>query len=1310
MADRLGDAGGPPQKQPRYAPIFVAASLTGLYTQRHVFHDPSNVVTARFYGGRPDVLWDGLNAELSNELTLIRRFGTSQFSAATYPEPPTCGYSFEQDDGSIQVIIDTPSFVYRDNQDGTKTTIFTKSAGAGQGYFVAAGSAGGAVLYYGDGIDLLKYTPWNTNGTSWNWGIASPAQAPGINTVSTGAASTVWQASSWYSTMGIIVDSNGNAQQLNSINADGTNTNANYGNTGNGGPTWNPTRLGTTTDGSITWINIGQITLWQPNTLYQPGAAIYDPVTNCIYMMSRSNAFTSNPTYPQFNGIPSVGPNAGNRTTEGNGSGCKWQCCGVVGAPSFSMIGLWMPSTAFAELPNPNTGITPSNGYPGYFNSAVVEPYLTMPPTDGNPQYLQIAGIAGGTSGTYSGPHWNTGLGNLTQDGQVQWMCLGSATWTANAQTTQWTANGSPFSVIEDSNSNLQMCIGSGTTGGSEPYPWATTYGAQTTDNNVTWVCLGPATLWPGAVVPCFLPTGGFFPPLSINSFGGASVIGSGYIQYVIQTGISGSSPPTWATAVGGTVDDPDSSGVVWEAVAPFSAATITLSWQFGYTYAYAYKCRAPNDTYVTEAPPGQNSPLGPYLGGGTGAISTASPVTTSISSSPGAVNTISGIYSPDPQVDTIVIYRSADGGGSANMFELTELPNIPSLGGQTIGGFVGLGRYGTRHITKGAKQAIWNFADFLPDKPTSQYPGLNIFQPAPINDSNDPPPTGFRPLSPKLHFSRIFGGVGNTVYFSGGPDVLTGNPNEAFDPTDEFQFRSTVIACIHTPTGLICPTTTDFECIYGGPSTASFYDTTMIPGVGMLSFNAFDIFGGEIYFVSSDSQFWTINPATQIARVGFAVGNKIAAFDASKAYVALHESGTDNAIYVGDGSTQWYRLNPHQVGADMSGENVAVWSPRAEINGGVQMLQSLVTAPGVHTLLIGGTGSTVSWTWVNGEVPIGSGTAFALAHTPTGPLILFRNEAPLLQGTDFTISGTAITLAVTIGSDTLVAFYAYGGTNPSFVNSEVPTGSGTSFALANAPTGLTILFRNEAPLLQGTDFTISGTSVSLATTIGSDTLLAFYSDGLNPLTFANSEIPTGSGTAFSLANTPTGMLLLFRNEAALLQGADFTISGKIITLATTIGSDTLLAFYSYGPTGGTTSQHIQKRDTTVYSDLGSPYSSWVDIGAITMVFPGQRAAVKFIECDFESVGTQPLVSYVLDNPSLTPTWNALTNYVYDPPLVYGGRNIAPTYWPDRFYLSQQAEVAVGRRIRIKVDFGSTDTVRNELVSFAVFGRKYVEQ
>src|SRR5271157_5954503 len=106
MQDRLGEAGGQPPKQPRYAPIFVAASLTGLYTQRNVFHDPSNVVTQRFYGGRPDTLFNGLNVELSNELTLIRRFGTTAVSAR-YVETPDAFFSWEMDDGQFVTLVDT---------------------------------------------------------------------------------------------------------------------------------------------------------------------------------------------------------------------------------------------------------------------------------------------------------------------------------------------------------------------------------------------------------------------------------------------------------------------------------------------------------------------------------------------------------------------------------------------------------------------------------------------------------------------------------------------------------------------------------------------------------------------------------------------------------------------------------------------------------------------------------------------------------------------------------------------------------------------------------------------------------------------------------------------------------------------------------------------------------------------------------------------------------------------------------------------------------------------------------------------------
>ena len=62
---------------------------------------------------------------------------------------------------------------------------------------------------------------------------------------------------------------------------------------------------------------------------------------------------------------------------------------------------------------------------------------------------------------------------------------------------------------------------------------------------------------------------------------------------------------------------------------------------------------------------------------------------------------------------------------------------------------------------------------------------------------------------------------------------------------------------------------------------------------------------------------------------------------------------------------------------------------------------------------------------------------------------------------------------------------------------------------------------------------------------------------------FVENEVPSGSGTSFSLANTPAaGSLKLFRNGLRQVAPADYSISGSTITLTSTIGSDSLLADY----------------------------------------------------------------------------------------------------------------------------------------------------
>src|SRR5208282_6524687 len=109
MPGLLGQAGSQPQKQSKWAPLFIDRAFTGLYTQRNPLHDPSDLVTAKFYGGRPDALWQGSNIELTNRLTLQRRPGLIPFSTDVYPTSPNRTFAFELTDGTIRVAVDTGS-------------------------------------------------------------------------------------------------------------------------------------------------------------------------------------------------------------------------------------------------------------------------------------------------------------------------------------------------------------------------------------------------------------------------------------------------------------------------------------------------------------------------------------------------------------------------------------------------------------------------------------------------------------------------------------------------------------------------------------------------------------------------------------------------------------------------------------------------------------------------------------------------------------------------------------------------------------------------------------------------------------------------------------------------------------------------------------------------------------------------------------------------------------------------------------------------------------------------------------------------
>ena len=1255
MGNLLESNGGGPQKQPKYVPIFMDRAFTGLYTQRAVLHDPSDVYTSRFYGGRPDALLTGRNIELTNRLTLQRRPGMSPFgtgSGAKYPTAPDRAFSFQVGNGTIQVIIDTGSSgllaitscanasagstvytgtfpggasngyagltfliagfvtnpqnngtytctastlttltlsnatgvaetvaataitsggVYKDNQDSTKTFLFAKSVGAGQMFFISVAG----VLYMGDGIDTKKYTPLNTNGTIWNWGIAASAKPPVITITASGAASTVWQASTVFSTMGLTRDTNATPQiwQVIGVNADGTNTaTSQFGTTGTGEPTWPTAEGNTVVDGTVTWTNAGVLNDWAPNAFFTdlgwfgktPGPSFSAPAAIAVASVKT--------LYGNYKNSGGLG-NTGNAGSEPNFSGAypgpnyfdnntHWFPIGSYSTTARMKQMRWLPTHVYTGWQAGGSTNTTVNGTPGFVLTG------NLPAPTGTTVSIMVPTTGGTSSSGYQPFPPNAGIGFVQGDGQVQWMCLGQAAWQANHAYIKWQAQGLPFGCVYDG-ANFQVCVsttGAGLSGARIPgtaiatassittslagsttiytlnagswlytpvageqiaisgfvnasnngtfkvlsstantitvtnptgvvetasatvvlNPWATAYGATTTDTGVIWTCVGPTVNWAAAQI-WNLPTIGFQPPGPSQAFGGSSVnAGNGFVQAVIKSGTSGGSAPAFVTPTTAPPTTTDNT-ITWQAVGAIT--TNSLSWSFGLAYGYSYKARPTNDFYSPlplgggAVPPG-SVVLGAPFGSLTNAISSSSPVTQIAGGNAGAVNTIKGEYSPDPQVDTIIIWRSADtASGIGNMFELTEIPNVPSQAG----------------ISQ------WSFNDFLPSVANGIYPGLNVLLPAPINSVNNPPLSTYLPMV--YNYQRIWGSNGQSVNFSGGPDTRVGNPNEAFLVSNQLPFLAPVTRLVKTPQGIVTFLTDSIEIIGGGPSTATFFSVTMAPGVGLMSYNACDVFAGEIYFFSADKMFRVITPALNLSNFGFPLGDQFAnqpvsgvsdaTWDPSKVYVAVHQNGTDNCIFVADGSTGWYRLNPHQVPGAAQGPE-PIWSPFAAITGGTKMVQSVETIPGNKQLLAGGV----------------------------------------------------------------------------------------------------------------------------------------------------------------------------------------------------VGGDNILV-----------------RDLASFTDEAVPYNAQFTMGSITLAHPGQLALLKFLEFDFSGVKFKPTISYLLNEIS-----GSFTSFVnnangvpqFDPPSLYGDTISPGSYSPNRYYFSSNAALARCRHLQVKVDFGATAN-GDELYNMTIFGRLIVE-
>lgn len=950
--------------------------------------------------------------------------------------------------------------VYWDEQNGSAQMLFAKGPGAGQTHFIGVGG----VLYMGDGVETRKYTPLNLNtppGSTvsvWNWGIVPPATQPTVTSIASGSAATVWKANTFFTTMGLTVDTNATPQiwQLIGVNADGTNTpNAQFGTAGNGNPPWNQATYGTTTESSgtpIVWKNLGQLQQWQGGFTYgDAGIAgtaapvgIYDLASGSIYLNFNNSGgvSVSGHTKPAFNGV------AGSSFWDNQ---CHWFFYA-----KFAQCQPWKASTSYTHWYNPGG----TAGTTSEVTNSLIEPFI-LPPPSNNPIYLQVPTNTGTSGASYAPFPANAGIGTQQPDAQLNWLSLGQAAWQANHAYPPFTVFGSTFGCVKDTNGNMQVCTsttGSGLSGAIQPgstsvltaasnasggnttytgtftppltagspvtitgftnannngtftiiscnattlvvnnpngvaethagtatyNPWGTTYGSHINDGGIIWTCVGPPVSWVAGTATTGiwnLPPSGFQPPSAAQAYGGSTIdSNTSLVETVIISGKSGTVEPTWNPIHTNTTDN----GITWYAESAVS--TNSLAWTKGLAYAYSFKARAFDDFYSPaplgggNVPPG-GVPLTSPTGSATNAISTASPAFLIVGANAGAVNTVTGLGSTDPQVDTIVIWRSDDGGGSGQMFELTEIPAPPPIGGIA---------------------QPWSFQDFLPDTATNTFPGLNTLIPAPIDESNDPPTDTFLPMA--YNFTRIWGSDGSFVPFSGGPDVLTGNPNEAFAPADALPFLAPVIRSVKTTQGLLTFTTSSIEIILGGPLTSSFYSVTIGPGIGLSGYNALDIFAGETFFLDTVGELRVVSPTLSVTTAGFAIADQLLLFNPKTAYVTFADLPNDSAIYVGTGSTTyngntgWFRMNPRQIPGSINGPE-PVWSPFAAVTNGCKMVQAIEISPGVKKLLVGPATGGNSILERNTSVFTDAGSTYA-ANAQLGSLFLaHRGELALLR------------------------------------------------------------------------------------------------------------------------------------------------------------------------------------------------------------------------------------------------------------------------------------------------------------------------
>src|SRR6266496_1003977 len=171
---QIAGSGGQPQKPPKYAPIYVGRIFNGLNTNRSPLRaaSASHLAEKYYSDNSTDALIAGVNVEISNRLTLIRRPGNPLYDQHTYDDMGAFG-DFRGNKSQSDVIGTTLESIFTtidEANDGFFYSLsealqrggdtgynyglaFQKSTSAGQTYSQAVGNS----LYFANGVDNKKW-------------------------------------------------------------------------------------------------------------------------------------------------------------------------------------------------------------------------------------------------------------------------------------------------------------------------------------------------------------------------------------------------------------------------------------------------------------------------------------------------------------------------------------------------------------------------------------------------------------------------------------------------------------------------------------------------------------------------------------------------------------------------------------------------------------------------------------------------------------------------------------------------------------------------------------------------------------------------------------------------------------------------------------------------------------------------------------------------------------------------------------------------------------------------------------------------